>query len=179
MYKEGHFGLGLLASAPFAFIALELGYPLWGGLIALAGIAGAMVPDIDNKPIVPFSHHGWTHTVLFGVFSSLIITVGLSLGYFSITSIAASSPISVSPPTLVEKIGTSVLVYLGAIAGFISHLLGDALSTASGALLIRPWKPVSNNHVRFGVTTAGNPVYNHAFFFSGIGAYAALFYVYL
>ena len=54
MYKQGHFGLGLLSTSLFALTVAELGYLTWVPLIALAGIAGGLLPDIDNKPVIPF-----------------------------------------------------------------------------------------------------------------------------
>jgi membrane-bound metal-dependent hydrolase YbcI (DUF457 family) len=175
MYKEGHFGLGLLASSFFAIPAIGVGNPVWGVLIALAGIAGGLLPDIDNKPLIPCKHHGYTHTVLFGVVSGVFITGGVLGGFYSAVQILSRSPLTASEPTTMGYIILSLLLYSASIAGVVSHLLGDALSTAGGTLLIRPWKPVSDNHIRFGVTTAGNPVYNHTFFLAGVIAYIGLF----
>lgn len=179
MYKEGHFGLGLLASSFIAIIALGVGKPTWGVLVGLAGIAGGLLPDIDNKPLVPFKHHGWTHTVVFAVLSGIFVSVGVLIGFSAFAQILAEMPIEFQKPTMIEYTVLGIFLYIASVAGVLSHLFGDALSTAGGTLLIRPWKPVSDNHVRFGVTTAGNPVYNHAFFFIGVLSYISIFYLYL
>ncbi|EMA17299.1 metal-dependent hydrolase [Haloarcula marismortui] len=168
MHKPGHFGLSLLATSLLVLIVVDLGYPHWGILIAAAGTAGGNLPDIDNKPLVPFSHHGWTHTVLFTLIAGVAIVPLALAGYWSILQFGQGIPVAVPAPSQLEFLGLSVILYIAAVLGGLSHLFGDTLSTAGGKLLIRPWKPISNNYVRIGITTADSPVYNTGFFIAGV-----------
>ena len=179
MYKQGHFGLGLLSTSLFALTIAELGYLTWVPLIALAGIAGGMLPDIDNKPLIPFKHHGWTHTVVFGFLASGIITGLLLAGFYSTQQILSATPLALPAVSIFEYILLSAILYLSSLFGIFSHLFGDALSTAGGTLLIKPWRPVSENYVRFGVATAGDPYLNTGFFVVGAVSHGAIYYVYL
>jgi len=179
MHKQGHFGLALLSTSVLALLLLEGGQFLWAPLVGLAGIAGGLAPDIDNKPIVPFKHHGWTHTVIFGVLTSIIVA-GLLFGvFYAGIRLVAGTKLAIAEPSLLANLALSMVLFVGAFAGFLSHLFGDVLSKAGGTLLIRPWKPISNNHVRIGVTTAGNPVYNVSFFCAGAISHGLLYFVYL
>ncbi|RLM94350.1 metal-dependent hydrolase [Haloarcula sp. Atlit-7R] len=179
MHKQGHFGLGLLSTSVLTLLLLEGGFFLWAPLIGLAGIAGGLTPDIDNKQIVPFKHHGWTHTVVFGLFISAIISGCLFGVFHAAIRLTSGTTFAITSPPLLGNLALAILLYVGTLAGFLSHLFGDTLSTAGGTLLIRPWKPISNNHVRIGVTTAGNPVYNLAFFLLGVISHILPYYVYL
>jgi len=179
MHKPGHFGLSLLATSFLVLLTVDLGYPHWGILIAAAGTAAGNLPDIDNKPIVPFKHHGWTHTVLFVLLSGLFVVPIALVGYWSFVQFGAEIPVNIPMPSEFEYIALGIVLYIASVLGGLSHLFGDTLSTAGGTLLIRPWKPVSNNHVRIGVTTAGNPVYNTGFFILGVGSHLVIYQSFL
>lgn len=179
MHKQGHFGLGLLSTSVLALLLLEGGFTLWAPFVGLAGIAGGLIPDIDNKPVVPFRHHGWTHTVVFGVFASIFVAGSLFAVFHAAITVTSGTSFAVAEPSLLGNLALGILLYVAALAGFLSHLFGDTLSTAGGTLLIRPWKPLSDNHVRIGVTTAGNPVYNLGFFLAGAFSHLLPYYVYL
>jgi len=179
MYKEGHFGLGLLTTSVFALITAELGYLNWIPLIALAGIAGGLLPDIDNKPVVPFKHHGYTHTVLFGLISSVVVAIPLLSVIYGLHGLLNGTSIALPTPSVLEYIFLFFILYISSLTATLSHLFGDALSTAGGTLLIKPWRPLSDNYVRFGVTTAGNKYYNHGFFISGAISHGVIYYIYL
>jgi membrane-bound metal-dependent hydrolase YbcI (DUF457 family) len=183
MYRQGHFGLGLLSTSVFALLAAELGAFDWVPLIAFAGISGGLLPDIDNKQIIPCQHHGFTHTLLFASIASIFIAIPLSLTYFYGTQIGATLPTKISEmvaqPSRIDILLLGVVLYISAFAGMVSHLLGDALSTATGKLVIRPWWPFSKNHIRFAVAKSGNSFYNLAFFITGVISHGAIYYMYL
>jgi len=178
MYKPGHFGLGLLSSAPFVLIALELGRPVWAALFIIAGTSTALFPDVDQKDIVPFKHHGATHTVLFGLVVSVVCTALLLVVMNSAVELTSGTQFSIHAPSLLEKILLAALLFAVSVLGYASHLLGDALSSAGGTLLIRPWKPFSDNFIQFGIANAGNPYFNYGFLVSGAGSLVTLALMY-
>jgi inner membrane protein len=175
MHKPGHFGLSLLATSFLVLIVVDVGYPHWGVLIAAAGTAAGNLPDIDNKPLIPFRHHGWTHTVLFVMLSGLFVVPLALAGYWALVQIGTEIPVGFPTPSVLEYIALSILLYIASVAGGLSHLFGDTLSTAGGTLLIRPWKPISDNYVRLGVTTADNPIYNTGFFILGVASHIIVY----
>ena len=147
MYWRGHVGLGLLAYAPFAALALgadRLGLALTGGILAAAF---STVPDIDES--LPIPHRGPTHTLAFAIGTGVLAGVAALL-----VAVAVASP-SVWTPAFVGGVVTVSLC---------SHLVGDVLTPMG----IRPFRPVSEAWFSLDLTPARNPRANRLLLSAGV-----------
>lgn len=174
MHKPGHFGLGLLVASPFVAVGWVIGGPLWMVIYLFTSLLGALSPDIDQKPIVPCKHHGFTHTVIFGLISALFISALVFLFQDPLYQELIRPFTGADALPLSSQLGLSALAGVAMFAGVASHLFGDALSKATGTLLIRPFYPISSEYIKYGVTTAGNPYYNYGLLTAGVFAQAAV-----
>lgn len=142
MKKEGHIGLALMLCSPFFLFFnfnIDINY-LLGTCLITAGLS--FVPDIDL--LFAIDHRGLTHTFLFGLMFSSIVSLCLGL--------------------LVEqKIGWVI----GFVAGFgaiTSHLLGDVLTH----MPIKPFYPLSKKEFAFAFFPASSKKANSTFIITGI-----------
>lgn len=148
MYWQGHVGLGLLAYAPLAALALGAGQPglaLVGGVLAAAF---ATLPDVDHH--LPIPHRGPTHTFAF--------TIGMGVLAGVLTALLVAGTTVSTPAWTPWFVGTVVTVTLS------SHLAGD-LITPMG---IRPFRPFSGAHFTLDLTPAKNPRVNALFLSAGV-----------
>jgi inner membrane protein len=152
MYCRGHVGIGLLAYAPVAGVALRGGEPE----LALVGVAIAVVfatlPDVDEH--LPIPHRGPTHTIGF------VVAVGGLAGLASVpvvTVVGGSLP--VWTPFFVGGVTASTLG---------SHLAGDVITPMG----ICPFRPISDAHFTLNVTPAADPRANRLFLGAGVGVLA-------
>lgn len=177
MYREGHIGLGLLAAAPFALLFGLTIAPQWGLLTFGFAFITSRAPDIDQR-IPGLSHRGFTHTIWFGVLLSSLFAVGSTL---------VLSPVTMEPNALkgtasVVQLLTSnwsilVVAFIGCLAGFASHLLGDILTEAYD-YTVNPFWPVSKKAYTLGWTKADSKAWNWGFLVLGgiatVGTVAAI-----
>lgn len=153
MYWRGHVGLGLLAYAPFAAVALDAGRPdlaLAGGVLA---VAFATLPDVDEY--LPIPHRGRTHTIAFAVGTGVLAGGVAAL----LAAVVAAAPPAWTP----AFVGSVVTVTLW------SHLAGDAVTPRG----IRPFRPVSGAHFTLDLTRARNPRANLLLLSAGVLALSA------
>jgi inner membrane protein len=130
-------------------------------LIYLPALMMALVPD--NDVWIPFiKHRGITHTLIFGIPQAII--VGGLIG-------------SVATVTYQSVAVGIVLGMVAAVVGFLSHLVGDALTVGSGKYGINPLWPLSEWEFRIGLTNSGSVIWNQGLLFLGIGALLAGFSV--
>lgn len=159
MYREGHIGLGLLVATPLAILFSFSIAPQWGLLTYGFAFITSRAPDIDQRlPLV--SHRGFTHTIWFGIILSLLFATGATI---------ALSPLIVESNSLdglssiVALLGANwpvfVVGFIGCLAGFTSHLMGDIITEAYD-YTVNPFWPVSNTAYTLGWTKAGSKVWN-------------------
>ena len=149
----GHIGMALLFAAP-AWI-------VWGRRGALGFTAftlvTAMLPDTDLvlRHVLPITHHGVTHTILFVVLVSIIS--GGSAAKWLTARFNDHSWIESTDIT-----GETVFVFAttGLIAGGISHLFADVLSAPDIAPPLSPFWPFYPAPVVVDVIYYDSPVWN-------------------
>lgn len=151
MNRKGHIGLALLAAAPVQFLAGSI-LPQWGFLVAGAAVLADRIPDIDQRlPLV--SHRGLTHTVLFGVITSLSLAAVLATG---LTAIQTGPHASVSAMAgVTENRAVFTVSFVGFALGFASHLFGDMLIEAYDYALHPLW-PFSDARFALGWISANS-----------------------
>lgn len=153
MLRVGHYGLAMLAYAP---IAARFG-DADASLTVLAGVPilllAARLPDADRRlPLT--SHRGLTHTLWFVAFLPL-----------ALVSVLATH---LSPSSLEGSQWLLSYGYLTALAGGLSHLVGDALTPMG----IRPLWPISDRRLAAGIVRSEDPTVNTLLLLAGSGALA-------
>ena len=161
MYSRGHVGLGLLAYAPFAGVALDAGEP--GVAVVGGGLAVAIAPLPDVDQWLPVAHRGPTHTLVFAAVVGALVALAAGVG----DGAGVARALGIADPSLPAW----TPAFLGATAAvtLCSHLAGDAITPMG----IRPFRPVSGVHYTLGLTPARNPRANAAFLAVGVAAVVA------
>lgn len=140
MYTKGHFGVSLLAYAPFGFGLLLAGHEstaFAGGGIMLALV---MVPDCDHGlPFVP--HRGPTHTLLFALLSGAVLGVCAAI----------------LVPSRGALVGTGLFAFAIGTFAIGTHLIADLLTPMG----IEPFWPLSSRRYSLQLTSARNPRANN------------------
>lgn len=163
----GHLGMALLFAAP--------AWAVWGrrgalGFTAFA-LVTAMLPDTDLalRHVLPITHHGVTHTVLFVVLLSVLtgaVAARYLTDWFNANRRIRSTEI------------TSETVFVFATAGLtvggISHLFADLLSAPDIAAPLSPFWPVYSEPVIIDVIYYDSPVWNFGLFAVAIGLHVVL-----
>lgn len=164
MYRLGHLGLALLVSAPIAFAVGIALAPGLGFLVTAAAVLVSGVPDLDNRPPLSyvFSHRGFTHTIPFALMFSGIFAVFFANSLFAPIAFFAELGVTGSAPGAMKTTLTAVL-FVGLLTGYLSHLLGDAI-TVKG---IRPFWPLSNQRINLAKLRANSTIWNVVFFLAG------------
>lgn len=166
MYREGHIGLGLLAATPFALLFSFTIAPQWGLLTFVFGFITSRAPDIDQR-IPGLSHRGFTHTIWFGGMLSLLFAVGSTLALSPIVMGPDSFSGAVSVvPLLTTNWPILTVAFIGCMAGFTSHLLGDIVTEAYD-YTVNPFWPISKKAYTLGWTKAGSKIWNWGFLVLG------------
>jgi inner membrane protein len=152
VYRSGHYGVGLLAYAPFLYLLAADGRVTW----AAAGLAGVYLlttlPDVDHRlPLV--EHRGVTHTLAFALaVGGACAAIGWVLPLPGVDRVTVAAGLG----------GVGVLAIL-------AHLLADALTYAGVPLL---W-PLTGRSFSFSLTTADSRLWNGGLFALGVFATAA------
>lgn len=148
----GHLGMALLFAAP--------AWVVWGrrgalGFTAFA-LATAMLPDADLalRHVLPVTHHGVTHTLVF------VILVSVLAGAFAARWLTARFN-AYSRIRSTEIAGATVFVFAsaGLIAGGASHLFADVLS-ADVTTPLSPFWPLYSEPVVVDVIAYDSPGWN-------------------
>ena len=149
----GHFGMALLFAAQ--------AWLIWGqrGALGFTGfaLATAMLPDTDLvlRHVLPITHHGITHTLLFVSLMSVLVGAGAAkwlTDWFNATRLIRSTAIS----------DETVLVFAtaGLVLGGTSHIFADLLSAPDIAAPLEPFWPLYAKPVIIDVIYYNSPVWN-------------------
>jgi len=150
---SGHFAMALLFAAPAWFV--------WGyrGALGFTGFAlvTAMLPDTDLalRHVLPVTHHGVTHTLLFVVVVSVlggVVAARLLTERFNTHPWIRSTAIT---RETVFAFATS-----GLFVGGASHIFADLLSAPDIAAPLAPLWPFYREHVIIDVIYYQSPVWN-------------------
>jgi inner membrane protein len=161
MYRMGHSGLAFVAVSPLVLCVGTIWGISWTVPIIVAAVMAARLPDADRRPPLSFivTHRGATHTVLAAVGSAVLAT-GLVLAALVVIGGDVGSRDAFTP----SHGRLLITVFVGTLAGYLSHLLGDAVTKAG----ITPYWPVSDRKVRLARLDSGSPLWNRVFFLSGL-----------
>jgi inner membrane protein len=151
VYRNGHYGVVLLAFAPVGIALVSNGF---GGLAVLVGGGAlwlAMLPDVDHR-VPGISHRGVTHTVWFALLVAGVLGgIGLVVGRAGLGAPYA--------PSTLAAVGAGIgLLSVGA------HLLADALTPMG----IRPLWPLSGSTLTLSVVTADSTLGNYSLLSVGV-----------
>ncbi|AGB31341.1 membrane-bound metal-dependent hydrolase [Natrinema pellirubrum DSM 15624] len=153
----GHLAMALLFAAP--------AWLVWGRRAALVfasfTLVTAMLPDTDLvlQGVLPISHHGVTHTVLFVALSSVLagaVAARYLTDWFNATRWIRSTDIGSE--------AVFVFATAGLLTGGISHLFADILSAPDIAPPLSPFWPVYSDPVIVDVIYYDSPVWNFGLF---------------
>ena len=163
----GHLGMALLFAAP-AWIA-------WGrrGALGFTGFAlvTAMLPDVDLvlRQVLPVTHHGITHTLLFVVLASVlagVLAARLLTERFNAHGRIRSTEITAAT--------VFVFATAGMIVGGTSHVFADLLSAPDIAAPLAPFWPVYREHVVVDVIYYDSPLWNYGLLAAAVGLHLVL-----
>lgn len=155
----GHLGMALLFAAP--------AWTVWGrrGALGFAAFAlvTAMLPDTDLalRHVLPVTHHGVTHTVLFVVLLSVLagaVAARYLTDWFNANRRIRSTEIA----------SETVFATAGLIVGGISHLFADLLSAPDIAPPLSLFWPVYSEPVIIDVIYYGSPFWNFGLLAAGV-----------
>ncbi len=156
MYRNGHYGVALLAFAPIGVALVTAGFVEFAFVVGAGTLWLAMLPDVDLR-IPGVSHRGITHTVWF----ALLVGTALGAVGFAVGQVGFGAPY-----------GPETLALVGAVTGGLSvgtHLLADALTPMG----IRPLWPLSGRKFTLSVVTADSRFGNYGLLSLGVFVTAA------
>ncbi|WP_435359886.1 metal-dependent hydrolase [Haloarchaeobius sp. DFWS5] len=159
----GHLGMAMLWAAPAWFV--------WERRVSAAfvgfALLTAMLPDTDLvlRQVLPVTHHGVTHTVVFVVAVALVVGPLLAIGLQRVLTRVwlRGSRRRFTRLTLVG------FVVAGLLVGGLSHLFADMLSAPDIAKPVQPFWPFFEKPWSVDVVWYNAPWIN-----SGLFAFAAL-----
>lgn len=164
MYRHGHYGVALLASAPVAALLGQTAGPTF----ALVAVATSMLPDWDTRT-ARVRHRGVTHTLGFAVAVAVVAGFLATAGWLAVRAVAPATRPDVSAVTI------GPFVAAGTFLGVGSHLLADALNPGYGTNAMRPLWPASGRVIRLGIARVDSPVWNWGLLLAGSLAQLAAF----
>lgn len=156
MYRNGHYGVALLAFAPVGVALVTAGFTEFALAVGAGVLWLAMLPDVDHR-LPGVSHRGITHTVWF----ALLVGAALGAVGFAVGRVGGGAPY-----------GPEALTLVGAATGVLSvgaHLLADALTPMG----VRPFWPLSGRKFTLSVVTADSRVGNYGLLSLGVFVTAA------
>ncbi len=165
----GHLGMALLFAAP--------AWALWGRRSALAftgfALLTAMLPDSDLylQHVLPISHHGITHTIVF------VVLVGILAGVFAAKLLTARLNAH-SWIRSTEIAGDTVAVFasVGLVLGGLSHIFADLLSAPDIAAPLKPLWPLYPDPIIIDVIYYDAPLWNFGLVGVALGLHLVLFW---
>ena len=163
----GHLGMALLFAAP--------AWLVWGqrGALGFTGFAlvTAMLPDTDLvlRHVLPVTHHGVTHTLLFVILVSVI--VGAAAAKWLTDRFNAHRWIR---STEIATETVFVFATAGLFLGGTSHLFADVLSAPDIAAPLSPFWPLYPKPVIVDVIYYNSPIWNFGLFAVAIALHVAL-----
>ena len=151
MYRNGHYGVALIAFAPVGVSLVTAGFTEFAFVVGAGALWLAMLPDVDHR-LPGISHRGPTHTVWF----ALLVGAALGAVGFAVGRVGFGAPY-----------GPETLALVGAATGLLSvgaHLAADALTPMG----IRPLWPLTGRKVTLSVVTADSRVGNYGLLSLGV-----------
>jgi inner membrane protein len=158
MFRHGHYGVALLASAPATYL---LG-PAVGLPFSLVVVATSMVPDWDTST-TRVRHRGPTHTLAFAVAVAVVFGSLASVGWLAVRAVALAA-------TNASALTVGAFVAAGGFLGVASHLIADALNPGRDTNVLRPFWPASRRVVRLGIARVDSPAWNWGLLAAGVAA---------
>jgi inner membrane protein len=156
VYRNGHYGVALLAFAPIGVGLVSAGHVDLAAVVGAGTLWLAMLPDVDQR-IPGISHRGPTHTVAF----ALLVAAALGGCGLLVGRVGLGTPYT---PSILAGVGAAVgLLAVG------SHLLADALTPMG----VRPFWPLSRGKYSVSVVTADSTLGNYGLLGAGVFATAA------
>jgi inner membrane protein len=156
VYRNGHYGVVLLAFAPLGAVLVAGGLGTLAFVVVTGALWLAMLPDVDHR-LPGVSHRGPTHTVWF----ALVVAAVLGGVGFLVGRSGMGAP---HDPATLAMAGAAV-----GLLSVVSHLLADVL-TPSG---LRPFWPLSNRWYSLDVVPAKSRVGNYGLLGAGVFVTAA------
>jgi inner membrane protein len=156
VYRNGHYGVALLAFAPVGASLVTAGFTEFAVVVGAGSLWLVMLPDVDHR-IPGVSHRGITHTVWF----ALLVGAALGAAGFAVGQTGLGAPSGPEPLALVGA--TTGLLSVGA------HLVADTLTPMG----IRPLWPLSRRTFTFSVVTADSRAGNYGLLSVGVFVTAA------
>jgi len=149
----GHLGMALLFAAP--------AWAVWGrrGAFSFTAFAlvTAMLPDADLylQGVLPISHHGLTHTILF------VTVTGLVAGAVAARLLTARlNAHRWVRSTNIRGETVAVFAAAGFVVGGLSHIFADVLSAPDIAAPLKPFWPLYPDPVIVDVIYYDAPLWN-------------------
>ncbi len=166
----GHFAMALLWALPAWFV--------WDGRVSLTLIlltAGtAMLPDVDLvlQGVLPITHHGITHTVVFVVGVALVAgaIVEYAFGSYLRRTWLSAQGYVVSERALFALVASALTL------GGFSHLFADLLSAPDIAPPIAPLWPVYDQPIIVDVIYYNSPWWNVGLLIAAVALHLAAAY---
>ncbi|MFC6731722.1 metal-dependent hydrolase [Haladaptatus sp. DYSN1] len=167
---SGHVAFALLLSLP-VWLTFDRRHSLV--FLALAAPT-ALLPDSDLflRAVLPVSHHGITHTVVFA------LGLALAIGGLAATVVAPRIRSHLdrylgSVPSTRDVFGfTAVAVFIGAS----SHLVGDILSAPDIAPPIKPFLPFTDAPVIVDTIYYNADVWNYGLFATLVAVHGVIYW---
>lgn len=164
----GHFGMALVFAAP--------AWAVWGRRAALGFTAftlvTAMLPDTDLvlRRVLPITHHGITHTLLFVVLGGVL--GGAIASRWLTPRLNAHRWIR---STEIESETVFVFAAAGLIVGGVSHLFADILSAPDIAAPLEPFWPIYAEPIVVDVIYYDSAIWNYGLFAVAAGLHLVLY----
>lgn len=163
----GHLGMALLFAAP-AWVVWDRRGAL--GFTAFA-LLTAMLPDADLflQPVLPVTHHGVTHTLVFVI---VISVLAATIAAKWLTDwLNANGRIR---STTITNETVFVFATAGLTVGGVSHLFADLLSAPDIAAPLSPFWPFYSEPVIIDVIYYDSPFWNFGLITAGVLLHLAL-----
>lgn len=150
MHPKGHLGISLVVYAPIALFLGMNGFYLFAVLGFFMMGAFATIPDNDQRiPVI--KHRGLSHSIA----SALLF--GVVLGFVAIFFVPLFAMIGIPAGPVV-----GFAAFIGMFV-FLTHLIGDSI-TPTG---IKPFAPISDYKITFGIVKADNTIANLVLWVAG------------
>lgn len=162
MYRKGHLGI---AGVVAGILPWALPVSLWITLTAVI-ITFERVPDKDHAiPLI--AHRGYSHTLVGAALVGGCVTATVLGSIVYLTAIDSNAIIYATTTNgeLLQKLG--VIIWVGAVLGFVTHMIGDMITVGTDIYGIKPFAPFSDWECGIQLCKAGSERWNRIFFISG------------
>lgn len=162
MYRKGHLGI---AGVVAGILPWALPVSLWITLTAVI-IIFERVPDKDH--VIPLiAHRGYSHTLVGAAVVGGCVTAAVLGSIIYLTAIDPSTIIYATTGTgeLLRALG--IIIWVGAVLGFATHMIGDMITVGTDLYDIKPLAPFSNWGCGIQLCKASSEKWNRVFFVSG------------